>query len=100
MRHCTVPFARIGADDWPQMVIRITAAGSTIVALTPREPSETIDAFAARPRPPRLALIVGTEGDGLTAAAAAAADHRVRIPISDRIDSLNVAVAAAIAMHG
>ena len=46
---------------------------------------------------PRLAIIMGTEGDGLPAATIAAADHVVRIPMSHNVDSLNVAAAAAVA---
>ena len=46
-----------------------------------------------------IALIIGTEGAGLTPEVEAAADHRVRIPIDDRVDSLNLAVAAGIALH-
>ena len=74
-------------------------AGFMLVALSPREPSETLDAFAARPHASRLALIVGTEGAGLTPTVEAAADSRVRIPISDAVDSLNLAVAVGIALH-
>ena len=69
------------------------------MALTPREPAETLEAFAARPRAARIALIVGTEGAGLTPAVEAAADYRVRIPISGAVDSLNVAVAAGVALY-
>src|SRR5712691_3859456 len=43
-----VPFARAGDDQWPAVLIRVRAAGFTIVALPPREPAETLDAFAAR----------------------------------------------------
>jgi tRNA G18 (ribose-2'-O)-methylase SpoU len=92
-----VPFARV--DDWPGVLTRVRAAGFTIVALTPRQPSEPLHVFAARGRPPKLALLVGTEGAGLTPAAEATADCRVRIPISDCVDSLNVAVAAGIALY-
>jgi tRNA G18 (ribose-2'-O)-methylase SpoU len=94
-----VPFASADADDWPRVLTRVKAAGFTIVALTPREPSETLEAFAVRPRPSRLALIVGAEGAGLTPPVEAAADYRVRIPISDKVDSLNAAVAAGIALY-
>jgi tRNA G18 (ribose-2'-O)-methylase SpoU len=92
-----VPFASL--DDWPAALTLVRGAGFTIVALTPRAPSETLEAFAARPRPPRLALLAGTEGAGLTPAAEDAADHRVRIAIDESIDSLNVAVAVAIALY-
>ena len=93
-----VPFARAADQDWPDAIAGLRAAGFTIVALTPREPSEPLDAFAARPRPARLALVIGTEGAGLTPAVEASADHRVRIPISSRVDSLNLAVASGIAL--
>lgn len=46
---------------------------------------------------PRLALVMGTEGDGLPAATIAAADYTVRIPMSHGVDSLNVAAASAVA---
>jgi tRNA G18 (ribose-2'-O)-methylase SpoU len=46
----------------------------------------------------RIALLVGTEGAGLTEEAEAAADVRIRIPISDAVDSLNLAVAVGIAL--
>ena len=70
----------------------------SLVALTPREPSDDLDRFAARGRPPKLALVAGTEGAGLTPDAESAADVRVRIPISDAVDSLNLAVAVGIAL--
>ena len=92
-----VPFAR--ADAWPEELLRLRADGFTIAALTPREPSETLTAFAADARPERIALVVGTEGTGLTAAVEALADRRVRIPIADGVDSLNVAVAVGIALY-
>ena len=47
---------------------------------------------------PRLAFIMGTEGDGLPHETIAAADYTVRIPMSHDVDSLNVAAAAAVAM--
>lgn len=92
-----VPYAI--ADAWPDVLTDARAAGFTIVALTPREPSESLDAFAGRPRASRVALVIGTEGEGLTAAVEAAADYRVRIPISPDVDSLNLSVAAAIALY-
>jgi tRNA G18 (ribose-2'-O)-methylase SpoU len=93
-----VPFARASDDEWPAALVRLRAAGFLLVALTPREPSESLDAFAARPRPSRVALVIGAEGAGLSRDVEAAADHRVRIPISRRVDSLNLAVASGIAL--
>ena len=67
-------------------------------ALRSLEPALTLEAFAAR-RPSKIALLLGTEGEGLSAAAEAMADVRVRIPIAPAVDSLNLAVAAGIALH-
>jgi len=92
-----VPFARL--DEWPSALAEVRAAGFTMAALTLREPAETLAMFARRPRDGRLAWLVGTEGAGLSDAVEAAADHRVRIPISRAVDSLNVAVAVGIALH-
>jgi tRNA G18 (ribose-2'-O)-methylase SpoU len=93
-----VPFARVAPAEWDAVAPALHAAGLAVVALTPREPSEPLDRFASRPRPPRIALLIGTEGAGLSAGLESAADYRVRIPISDRVDSLNLAVAAGIAL--
>lgn len=66
------------------------------VAMALRKNSEPIDSpvLAAEPR---LAIIMGTEGDGLPAEAIDEADHVVCIPMSHGVDSLNVAAASAIA---
>ncbi|MFL6130175.1 MAG: TrmH family RNA methyltransferase [Mycobacteriales bacterium] len=72
-------------------------AGLTVLALTPRAPAvplSTVD-----PTVPRAALLVGAEGPGLTAAALTIADLHIRIPMAAGVDSLNVATAAAIALH-
>src|SRR4051794_5031637 len=67
-----VPFARGEPSEGRDGLRRLDEAGVAIVALTPRAPPEPLDAFAARPRPPRLALVVGAEGTGLTPAVEAA----------------------------
>ena len=74
-----VPFATSRAVAEHARELR--AEGFTIVALSPREPSMTLDAFAAETRTARVALLLGTEGDGLTRVAESLADVRVRIPI-------------------
>jgi tRNA G18 (ribose-2'-O)-methylase SpoU len=91
-----VPWTRL--TDWPAGLGALRTAGFSVVALTPAPDAEPIDALAADP-PERVALMLGAEGPGLTAAALAAADRRVRIAIAPRVDSLNVATAAAIAFH-
>jgi len=97
----SVSFARVEAGDWPGVLTRVRASGATILALTPREPSEALDDFAVRwgQARRRLALVVGAEATGLSPAVEAAADYRVRIPISHRVDSLNLAVATGIALQ-
>jgi tRNA G18 (ribose-2'-O)-methylase SpoU len=91
-----IPFARV--DRWPEGLQELRANGFTLAALTPREPSDTIETFAAT-RPARIALLVGTEGEGLSQAAEAFADRRVRIPVAPEVDSLNLVVAVGIALH-
>ena len=90
---------RTAPDEWPAALAGLKARGFTIVAFTPAGAGRDLDEFAASLRPARLALLFGSEGPGLSAASEAAADHRVRIPISSRVDSLNLAVAAGIALH-
>jgi len=92
-----VPFARV--EPWPERLQQLKTIGFTIAALTPREPAVDLDVFASSPRLPKLALVVGTEGEGLTPAVEASADVRVRIPIAPEIDSLNLAVAVGIALY-
>jgi tRNA G18 (ribose-2'-O)-methylase SpoU len=92
-----VPYAR--AEQWPADLDQLRAHGFMIVALTPHEPSITLDELAQRARPPKIAWLVGAEGEGLTAHAVAFADHHVRIPIAPEVDSLNLAVAVGIALY-
>ena len=90
-----IPFARM--PDWPLPAIaRLQAAGYEVIALTP---SPTADDVRTRSPGERWALVVGAEGPGLSPAALSAADRRVRITMAPGVDSLNVATAAAIALH-
>ena len=91
-----VPFARI--PDWPAALAGLGRAGVAIVALTPRQPSISLDEFVATRGPGRVALVVGTEGPGLTPEVEAIADQRVCIPMRSDVDSLNLAVATGIAL--
>jgi tRNA G18 (ribose-2'-O)-methylase SpoU len=95
-----VPFATVPFPDlWTPALTRIRAAGFQLVALTLREGAVTLKEMAAAPRTGRIALLVGAEGPGLPEGSEALADVRVKIPISPAVDSLNVAVAAGIALH-
>ena len=60
------PYARM--PDWPRDLAALKSEGFTVVALTPRENAIDLSAYARR-RPQRTALLVGSEGPGLTAAA-------------------------------
>jgi tRNA G18 (ribose-2'-O)-methylase SpoU len=91
-----VPWTRLAA--WPAGLAELRSAGFVVAALTPAPDAEPLAHLAAA-RPARVALVVGAEGPGLTDAALAAADRRVRIPIVPGVDSLNVATAAAIAFY-
>ncbi len=91
----TVPFSRL--DPWPGGLDLLRRAGLAAVALTPGG-GERIDSFAA-PADRGVALLLGAEGPGLSDAALAAADFRVRVPMAPGVDSLNVATAAAVALH-
>jgi tRNA G18 (ribose-2'-O)-methylase SpoU len=76
----------------------LRAQGVVIAALTVRRSALCLDDVAAMPRPARLALLLGCEGAGLTDEALDLADLRVRIPMTEAVDSLNVSVAAGIAL--
>jgi tRNA G18 (ribose-2'-O)-methylase SpoU len=91
-----VPFAR--AADWPGVLGRLREQGYEVVALDPGQASTRLDAFELRSLGP-TALLLGTEGAGLSDAALGYADRRLRIGMEAGVDSLNVSVAAAIALH-
>ncbi len=90
----SVPYARM--DDWRGGLDLLRAAGFRVLALTPASHAVPI---GQTPAGGKIALLLGTEGDGLSARWLAAADARVRIPMSGGVDSLNVASAAAIACY-
>ena len=94
-----VPWARIGEDaaDWPQKgVERLHALGFRTAAMAPTDDSVSID-DARLAAAPRLAIVLGTEGDGLSPRTIAACDYTVKIPMAHGVDSLNVAAASAVA---
>ena len=89
-----VPWVRL--TDWPGQLKQLRDAGFVSAALALREDSLTLDQLSAR-RDERLALVLGTEGDGLAESTLAGVDLAVRIPMSGGVDSLNVAAASAVA---
>jgi tRNA G18 (ribose-2'-O)-methylase SpoU len=93
-----VPFA--SAEHWPGALGELTAAGFTLVALTPAPGADLLEDLAADLRArPRVALMLGAEGEGLSAAALESAHLCVRIPMASGIDSINVVMAGAIALY-
>ena len=93
-----VPWTRI--ERWPAMD-ELHAQGFTVAALALSDTSVALDEFAASPActapDSRVAVVLGTEGDGLSHRTITAADEVVRIPMAGGVDSLNVAAAAAVA---
>jgi tRNA G18 (ribose-2'-O)-methylase SpoU len=93
----SLPYARF--DDAPAGLRELRSAGFRRLALTPDPQAVPLAALPASDTG-RCALLLGTEGDGLSEEWLAEADVRVRIPMARGIDSLNVASAAAVAFYG
>jgi tRNA G18 (ribose-2'-O)-methylase SpoU/ribosomal protein S27AE len=92
----SLPFAMDRA--WPASLDGLRAAGWIVLALTPAPDAVPLERLRL-PGSSRVALLLGSEGEGLTAAAQRRADIRVRIGMPAAVDSLNVGVAAGIALH-
>ncbi|CAI7977499.1 putative enzyme [Frankia sp. Hr75.2] len=91
-----VPYARL--DPWPGALSLLGEAGFEVLALTPASDADELAVATAGPGD-RVALLLGTEGQGLTSEVLATATRRVRIPMAHGVDSLNVAATAAIACY-
>ncbi|KFI97379.1 TrmH family RNA methyltransferase [Bifidobacterium stellenboschense] len=106
-----IPWTRIGGEDkhyWPfQGIDELKSLGFTTVAMALEDDSISLDELTRRlhadasdpDRIDRLALIFGTEGDGLSRHTIARADLTVKIPMSHDVDSLNVAASSAVAFY-
>jgi tRNA G18 (ribose-2'-O)-methylase SpoU len=94
-----VPYTRM--EDWREGLAGLRAAGFQLLALSPAADAVPIGdvVTGTGPAAGRLALLLGGEGDGLSARWREQADMTVRIPMSSGVDSLNVAAAAAIACY-
>ncbi|MBN9607034.1 MAG: RNA methyltransferase [Actinomycetales bacterium] len=90
-----IPWTRV--EPWPAGLDAVRERGFAIAALALEDGAVPLEEFAADP-PERIALLLGTEGDGLRRRTLARADTTVRIPMDRGIDSLNVASAAAVAL--
>ena len=91
-----VPWTRI--DPWPDGIESLRAAGFTVAALALSDEAVSLEELASSP-PARLALVLGTEGDGLSRRTMAAVDLTVTIPMAGGVDSLNVAATGAVAAY-
>jgi tRNA G18 (ribose-2'-O)-methylase SpoU len=96
----TIPYARM--TGWHDGLAELKSSGFRVLALTPDERATPIT--GALRTAEKLALVLGTEGDGLSARWLHEADEAVRIPMNPAaraagVDSLNVVAAAAIACH-
>jgi tRNA G18 (ribose-2'-O)-methylase SpoU len=89
-----VPWVRL--TSWPGELATVRAAGFTLAALALVPGAVPLGAFPAQ-RHERLALLLGTEGNGLSSGALAEVDVALTIPMHGGVDSLNVAAAAAVA---
>ncbi|HEX5532222.1 MAG TPA: RNA methyltransferase [Actinomycetales bacterium] len=90
-----VPWTRL--EPWPAGLDELRSLGFTVAALALDDESVDLDEFTSMGLPARLALMLGTEGDGLSRRSLQRSDVVVRIPMSGGVDSLNVASAAAVA---
>ncbi|MEZ5287409.1 MAG: RNA methyltransferase [Vicinamibacterales bacterium] len=85
------------ADPWPDALAHLRRAGVVLAALTPDAGATPLSGW--RPGTSPIAIVAGAEGPGLSAATLDAADVRLSIPMTDRVDSLNVHTAVAIALY-
>ncbi len=91
----SVPWTRV--DEWPAALDDLRAAGFSLVGLSPGG-SQDLGDFAAA-APPRVAVLLGAEGAGLTPQAMERVDRLLRIPMAEGVDSLNMAAATAVACY-
>ena len=94
-----VPWGQLGDSpaDWPEKGMDVLhALGFKTAAMAFSDRSLSIDDEQLA-REPKLAIVLGTEGDGLAASTIASCDYTVKIPMSHGVDSLNVAAASAVA---
>ena len=94
-----VPWGQLGETpaDWPEKGMDILhSLGFKTAAMALSDRSVSIDDEQLA-KEPKLAIVLGTEGDGLAADTIASCDYMVKIPMSHGVDSLNVAAASAVA---
>lgn len=93
-----LPFARAATID--ELATALRAQGYALWALTPASDALDLDGLlSGEPAPAKVALLLGSEGPGLSDRALSLADKRVSIRMHDGFDSLNVATTSGIALH-
>jgi len=92
-----VPFVQLA--PWPERLAQLKARGVLLVALTLEAEAMDLDHLPAALGGRRAALILGSEGQGISAEVTQGADIRVKIRIEPGVDSLNLATASGIALH-
>ena len=95
-----VPWTRIGeapGEEWPRGgIAKLQSLGFKTAAMALDDNSVSLDCPELK-ECEKLAIIMGTEGDGLSKHTIAACDYTVKIPMAHGVDSLNVAAASAVA---
>lgn len=91
-----IPWTWLATGTWENPYAELSELGFKTVALALTDKSVSIDDAQLKGEP-RLAMVLGTEGDGLSKQAIAACDYTARIPMRSGVDSLNVAAASAVA---
>jgi tRNA G18 (ribose-2'-O)-methylase SpoU len=84
---------------WPEALQELGARGWATIAMTPAADAPLLAEVAAALGSRPVAVVLGHEGDGLTGEAMIACTHRARIAMAHKVDSVNVATAAAIALY-
>lgn len=91
-----VPWTRVPA--WPDGIDELKALGFTVASLALTDDSISLAEFVAEGHE-KVAIVMGSEGHGLTSRTISSSDRVVRIPMSHGVDSLNVAAASAVALY-
>ena len=93
----SVPWTRF--TYWPAGLDELRRAGFVVASLTPAADAIALDEWTPGKTRDKVALMVGTEGDGLSEQSLSRSDVALRIPMKNQVDSLNVASAVAVACY-
>lgn len=92
-----VPWTRV--SPWPGAITSLREQGWEVAAMALSDDSVSLPDYCAGLEARKVALLFGTEGDGLTRQAIESSSVTVRIPMAGGVDSLNVAAASAVAVY-